>query len=60
MVDVVSMYNRHSKEIDRKIKYLINKGSFIQGNEVISFEENLSIFLKSKHTISCGNGTDAL
>ena len=60
MVDVVSMYNRHSKEIDRKIKYLINKGSFIQGNEVIGFEENLSKFLKSKHTISCGNGTDAL
>ena len=44
MVDVVSMYNRHSKEIDRKIKYLINKGSFIQGNEVIDFEENLSKF----------------
>ena len=60
MVDVVSMYNRHSKEIDSKIKYLINKGSFIQGNEVMSFEENLSKFLKSKHTISCGNGTDAL
>ena len=60
MVDVVRMYNRHSEEIDRKIKYLINKGSFIQGNEVLSFEENLSKFLKSKHTISCGNGTDAL
>ena len=60
MVDVVSMYNRHSKEIDRKIKYLINKGSFIQGDEVIAFEKNLSKFLKSKHTISCGNGTDAL
>ena len=60
MVDVVSMYNSHASTIDKKIKKVINSGSYIQGVEVNDFEKKLSYFLKSKFTISCGNGTDAL
>ncbi len=60
MVDVVSMYKTHASIIDKKIKKVINSGSYIRGVEVEGFEDNLSHFLKSKFTISCGNGTDAL
>ena len=60
MVDVVSMYKSHASIIDKKIKKVINSGSYIRGVEVEGFEDKLSQFLKSKFTISCGNGTDAL
>ena len=60
MVDVVSMYNSHASIIDQTIKKVIHSGCYIQGVEVNDFEKKLSHFLKSKFTISCGNGTDAL
>ena len=60
MVDVVSMYNNHASIIDKKIKKVIKSGCYIRGFEVDDFEKKLSHFLKSKFTISCGNGTDAL
>ena len=60
MVDVVSMYKSHASIIDKKIKKVINSVSYIRGVEVEGFEDKLSQFLKSKFTVSCGNGTDAL
>lgn len=60
MVDLKSQYNRLSEEIDHAIHTCIQSTQFIQGPEVKIFEQNLSNYLQSKHTISCGNGTDAL
>ena len=42
------------------IKKLLKKSDFINGKKVNEFELKFSKFCKSKHAISCGNGTDAL
>ena len=60
MVDVVSQYQNYALEINKKITDVLNSGIYIQGDEVKNFELLLAKYLKSKHTISCGNGTDAL
>lgn len=60
MVDVVAQYKRYSSVINKRIIDVINSGQYIQGSEVQNFESELSQYLNSKYTISCGNGTDAL
>ena len=39
---------------------VMNHGQYIMGPEVREFENNLCDFTKSKHSITCANGTDAL
>jgi len=60
MVDVVSEYNKYSEQINERIQNVLNSGVYIQGSEVQQLEQELSVFLNSKYTITCGNGTDAL
>ena len=47
-------------EIKSTINNLIKKNRFIGGKEVKNFEKHFAKFLKIKHCISVGNGTDAL
>ena len=60
MVDVVSEYQKYSTEINNRIQNVLNSGIYIQGEEVKELENELSHYLNSKYTITCGNGTDAL
>ena len=60
MVDVVAQYKRYSSIINKRIIDVITSGQYIQGDKVKNFEDDLSQYLNSKYTISCGNGTDAL
>ena len=60
MVDVVSQYEKHSSEINKRILNVVKSGCYIRGKEVNDFEQKLSSYMGSQHTISCANGTDAL
>ncbi len=60
MVDLNGQYLKIKTEVDRAIAEVIENSSYIKGPAVKSFEENLARYLKVKHVISCGNGTDAL
>lgn len=60
MVDLHGQYLRLKSEIDQAMERCISASSFIKGEEVSKFEEELSNYLGVKHVISCGNGTDAL
>lgn len=60
MVDVVSEYNKYSEQINKRIQNVLSSGVYIQGTEVQKLEQELSVFLNSKYTITCANGTDAL
>lgn len=60
MVDLKSQYLNIKDEIDQSIQAVLDQTAFIKGPEVKHFEEELGNFLGSKHTISCGNGTDGL
>lgn len=60
MVDLLGQYQKIKSEIDAALQEVIESTSFIKGPAVKTFQENLSAYLKVKHVITCGNGTDAL
>ncbi|WP_235831934.1 DegT/DnrJ/EryC1/StrS family aminotransferase [Ancylomarina longa] len=47
-------------EIDSAIENVIQSFEFVNGSHVDKFSKGLADFLKVKHVIPCGNGTDAL
>jgi dTDP-4-amino-4,6-dideoxygalactose transaminase len=60
MVDLKSQYKKIKPQIDEAVQKVIESAQFVKGEAVKEFEKELSDYLKIKHTISCGNGTDAL
>jgi len=60
MVDLKSQYHKIKKEVDKKIEEVIESSAFIKGYAVDEFQKQLEKYLKVKHVIPCGNGTDAL
>jgi dTDP-4-amino-4,6-dideoxygalactose transaminase len=60
MVDLVSQYEKIKPAIDSAILDVIQNAQFINGPEVIAFQEELEQYLGVKHVIPCANGTDAL
>lgn len=60
MVDLTGQYKKIKSEIDKAMSEVIASTSFINGPAVKRFQANLEKYLKVKHVIPCGNGTDAL
>ncbi|MDR0970755.1 MAG: DegT/DnrJ/EryC1/StrS family aminotransferase [Bacteroidales bacterium] len=60
MVDLKGQYSHIKEEIDCAIKDVIDSTSFINGDKVSVFANNLASYLDVKYVIPCGNGTDAL
>ena len=59
-LDLEKVNNRFRAEIDSKIKSILDKGWYLQGDEDKKFESNFAKFCGVKHCISCANGLDAL
>ena len=59
-LDIYKQDKKIHNKILNKIKKIFNKGDYILGNEVFSFEKNFSKFVGSNYAVSCANGTDAL
>jgi UDP-2-acetamido-2-deoxy-ribo-hexuluronate aminotransferase len=60
MVDLRGQYARIKPEIETAIQNVLDASSFIQGPAVREFEASFSKLHEGAHTVSCGNGTDAL
>lgn len=60
MVDLNGQYMRLKSEMDAAVEKVMVSGTYIKGEEVTEFQENLSRFLSVPHVIGCGSGTDAL
>lgn len=60
MVDLYGQYLKIKDEVDKAIQQVIDTTAFIRGEDVRVFQDELSAYLKVKHTVACGNGTDAL
>jgi len=60
MVDLVGQYKKIKPEVDAAMMEVIESASFIKGPAVKRFQSHLEEYLKVKHVIPCGNGTDAL
>ena len=60
MVDLKGQYNKIKAEVDAAIFEVIDSTSFIQGEKVNEFANNLRDYVGSEYCITCANGTDAL
>jgi UDP-2-acetamido-2-deoxy-ribo-hexuluronate aminotransferase len=60
LVDLGACNERLKPELDAAWRRVMDNSSFIYGQEVAAFEEELSEYVGVKHTIGCGNGTDAI
>jgi dTDP-4-amino-4,6-dideoxygalactose transaminase len=59
-VDLKAQYLSIKLEIDAAIASVLDQMTFIGGNEVEAFNEEFAAYVGTKHSIGCGNGTDAI
>lgn len=59
-IDLGTQRQRIGAKIEAGVKRVLDHGAYIMGPEVKSFEADLARFAKSKHALSCANGTDAI
>lgn len=60
LLDLKRQYTEIEADFKKKIDNIFATSSFIMGDEVKTFERNISEYLNVKHAITVGNGTDAL
>jgi UDP-2-acetamido-2-deoxy-ribo-hexuluronate aminotransferase len=60
MMNLHEQYSRLKSDIDRKVVEVMESCQFINGPEVIKFEQEMAQFVGCSHTASCASGTDAL
>lgn len=60
IVDLASSYELIKDEVEKAVLEVLSSGHYVLGPNVFSFEEELSKYVNSKHSIACANGTDAL
>ncbi|HLP63168.1 DegT/DnrJ/EryC1/StrS family aminotransferase [Flavobacterium sp.] len=59
-LDLQKINAQYQQQFQDKLKLVLDKGWFILGDEVKSFETNFANYTKSKYCIGVGNGLDAL
>lgn len=59
-IDLKTQYQAIRRNVDKRIKAVLNHGQFIMGPEVTDLEERLANYTGSKYCIGVANGTDAL
>jgi len=55
-----AQYLTHKDEIDFAVRQVLSEGQFVLGKNVREFEKEFSEYIGSRHSVSVGNGTDAL
>ena len=59
-VNLTKQYLTIKKEIDQAISRVLNRGWFILGKELASFEEAFAKYCHANHAVGVGSGTEAL
>ncbi|MDW9380884.1 DegT/DnrJ/EryC1/StrS family aminotransferase [Chryseobacterium sp. JV558] len=59
-LDLQKVNLNHQEEIETKLSQVFRSGWFLMGQELSSFESNLSQYIGAKHAIGVANGLDAL
>ncbi len=60
LVDLSKQYLAIKKEIDEAISRVLNRGWFILGEELFSFEKEFAGYCEMKYAVGVGSGTEAL
>lgn len=58
--DPRAQYKAHAPEIDAAVRRVLDKGSYVLGEEVGAFEREFAAFVGVEHGIGVGSGTEAL
>lgn len=59
-LDLQKINHQYQERFQQKMKLVLDKGWFILGDEVKTFESNFADYCGSNHCIGVGNGLDAL
>ena len=59
-IDLNRQYEVIGREIERRIKAVVDRKHFIMGEEVEELESDLAAFTGRKYAFSCSSGTSAL
>ena len=59
-LDLQKINAQYQEQFQQKMKLVLNKGLFVLGDEVKTFETNFADYCGAKHCIGVGNGLDAL
>ena len=59
-IDLKTQQQRIRKEIEDRIRNILDHGKYIMGPEITELEEKLADFVRVPHAIGCASGTDAL
>jgi dTDP-4-amino-4,6-dideoxygalactose transaminase len=60
LIDLKAQYKTISEDLDSAVLDVLSSTNYIMGENVSKFESEFSDYLGVKHSISVGNGTDAL
>jgi dTDP-4-amino-4,6-dideoxygalactose transaminase len=60
LINLKKQYESIRNELDEKVLEVLSSAQYIMGENVKNFEKEFSEYLGVKHSISVGNGTDAL
>ncbi len=58
--DLKRQYEYVKKDMDLRMREVIGRADFIQGEQVAELERRLAAYVGTKHCVACANGTDAL
>lgn len=58
--DLKRQYEYVKKDMDLRMREVIGRADFIQGEQVAELERRLAAYVGAKHCVACANGTDAL
>ncbi len=59
-LDLSQEYKEIQKEIEPRLKHVLQSGQFVLGKEVREFETSFARFIGTKHCVALASGTDAL
>ncbi len=60
LINLKKQYETIKEEADKKVLEVLSGAQYIMGTDVKEFEKEFSEYLGARHSISVGNGTDAL
>jgi len=59
-IDLDTQYRKYQKEIDARMRAVLEHGQYIMGSEIDELETTLADYVGVKHCISVASGTDSL
>ncbi|SFJ30149.1 DegT/DnrJ/EryC1/StrS family aminotransferase [Planctomicrobium piriforme] len=60
LIDLVAQYQTIRDEVQTAVTRVFERQSFVLGEEVDNFENDISEYCDARHSIGCASGTDAL